>query len=51
MEIRPAIKEMKTIPDLILLLQLVWDSKDESDIEFRNEIDAELKVREISNGN
>jgi hypothetical protein len=44
MEIRQAIKDMGTL-DLILLRAHLGKSKEESDIEFRKEIDAELKIR------
>jgi hypothetical protein len=44
MNIRPAIKEMTDI-DLIVLQSSIAKSEDATDIEFRNEILHELKIR------
>ena len=44
MEVRPAIKTMSTL-DLILLRHEVINSKEPSDVQFRKEIDDELKRR------
>jgi len=45
MEVRPNLKPM-SVTDLIILRHVVADSTDKTDIEFKNEIDQELKNRE-----